>query len=236
MNSSPYTWLMLAGIGVTLFTWSRIARRDQRLLFIYVGALLGAFVGAKVIYLLAEGWLHFGKPDMWLQLATGKSILGALLGGYGGVEVAKKMVGYSGVTGDWFAWIAPVGIIFGRIGCLLHGCCLGKICAPSWFALADATGTNRWPAVPVEILFNAIALVAFYWLRQRRLLIGQHFHLYLIAYGLFRFLHEFVRATPQVAGPFSGYHAAALALVLLGWIGFLRRMNEEPREECCSQS
>src|SRR5258706_15772224 len=112
MNSSSYTWLMLAGIFVTLFTWSRIAKRDQRLLFIYVGALLGAFVGAKIIYLLAEGWLHFGKPDMWLQLATGKSILGALLGGYGGVELGKKMGGHSGGTRGLVPWVAPVCIIF----------------------------------------------------------------------------------------------------------------------------
>src|SRR4051812_22415897 len=108
MNASPYGWLMLAGITVSLVLWSRIARRDERLLFIYVFALAGAFVGAKMVYISAEGWLHFGQPDMWLQLATGKSILGALLGGYLAVETAKKCVGYTAVTGDFFAEIAPV--------------------------------------------------------------------------------------------------------------------------------
>ena len=85
---------MLAGIVVSICFWARLARRDDRLLLIYVAALIGAFLGAKLVYILAEGWMHFGAPDMWLQLATGKSILGALLGGYAGVEIAKRFVRY----------------------------------------------------------------------------------------------------------------------------------------------
>ena len=59
MTPSPYSWLLLAGIAVSIFVWSRIAKRDERLLFIYVAALIGAFLGAKVVYLLAEGWLDW---------------------------------------------------------------------------------------------------------------------------------------------------------------------------------
>src|SRR5882757_9376549 len=225
MRFSPYGWLMLAGIIVSICFWSRLARRDDRLIFIYVAALLGAFLGAKVVYILAEGWMHFGAPDVWLQLATGKSILGALLGGYLAVEIAKRMLGYSGTTGDWFALIAPVGIILGRVGCLLHGCCLGRECSAHWWALRDAHGVTRWPAVPVEISFNVIALAGIFALRRRDTLPGQHFHLYLIGYGLFRFAHEFLRATPRLLGQFSGYHFAALAVALFGAIGFVRRQD-----------
>src|SRR5580704_2745635 len=103
IQNSAYAWLMLAGIAVSIFFWARLARRDDRLLMVYTAALIGAFLGAKVVYILAEGWLHFGAPDMWLQLATGKSILGALLGGYAAVEIAKRLVRYQGATGDWFA-------------------------------------------------------------------------------------------------------------------------------------
>ncbi|HWY75811.1 MAG TPA: prolipoprotein diacylglyceryl transferase family protein [Verrucomicrobiae bacterium] len=224
-HASPYGWLMLGGIGITIVFWSRLARRDERLLMVYVAALIGAFLGAKVIYILAEGWMHFGAPDMWLQLATGKSILGALLGGYVAVELAKKCVGYSGATGDWFACIAPIGIIVGRIGCLLHGCCQGIACQPAWFTLNDPNGVARWPAVPVEIIFNVAAAIVFFTMRWRNKLPGQHFHLYLIAYGIFRFFHEFVRQEPRILGPFSGYQMAALAVFVLGIGGFLRRQR-----------
>jgi phosphatidylglycerol:prolipoprotein diacylglycerol transferase len=63
----------------------------------------------------------------------------------------------------------------------------------------------------------------FFVLRRKRILTGQHFHLYLITYGIFRFLHEFMRDTPHVFGGFSGYQIAALAVAALGIIGFERR-------------
>jgi phosphatidylglycerol:prolipoprotein diacylglycerol transferase len=49
--------------------------------------------------------------------------------------------------------------------------------------------------------------------------------LYLIAYGLFRFAHEFVRAEPRIMGPLSGYQFAALAVLGLGVWGFVSRQN-----------
>ncbi|PYI86957.1 MAG: diacylglyceryl transferase [Verrucomicrobia bacterium] len=225
-QTTAYGWLMLAGIFVSIVFWSRLAKRDERLVLIYVVALAGAFLGAKIVYLLAEGWRDIGQDHVWLRLATGKSILGGLLGGYAGVELAKKLTGYPRVTGDWFALIAPMGIIIGRVGCLLHGCCPGCACSPSWYTLDDASGVARWPAVPAEMLFNTAAIVVFYVLRRRELLPGQHFHLYLMGYGLFRFAHEFWRDTPRVFAALSGYQFAALAVLALGLIGFLERSRK----------
>ena len=116
-NSTIYGWLMLAGIGVTLLFWCRLARRDDRLMLVYIAALTGAFLGAKMVYLGAEGWIHWSDGDRWIRWATGKSITGALLGGYAAVEIAKRLLGYTLVTGDWFAVIVPVGIMLGRVGC-----------------------------------------------------------------------------------------------------------------------
>ena len=223
VHSTAYGWLMLAGIFVSIALWSRVAKRDSRLVLIYVAALAGAFLGAKLVYLAAEGWLHWHDETRWLILATGKSVTGALLGGYAGVEIAKRLLGYRGVTGDWFALIAPLGIILGRIGCVLHGCCLGVACQPAWFTVNDATGVARWPAAQVEFIFNAVALAVLALLKWRKLMPGQLFHLYLIGYGLFRFAHEFARETPQILGPISGYQIAALALVGLGAWRFWQR-------------
>jgi len=261
-TSSPYSWLLLLGIGMTLWWWSRLVRRDERLLIIYLAALVSAFLGAKLVYLAAEGWMFWRSPDRWLIWATGKTILGALLGGYAGVELAKKALGYRAATGDFFALVAPVGIILGRVGCLLHGCCLGEVCEAHWWTLRDAQGVARWPAVPVEMAFNGVALAVFLALRRRGKsssfsssssssssppeaeekdedeerekeeggsLRGQHFHLYLIGYGLFRFAHEFLRATPRFGFGFTGYQIAALAVAGLGVWGFVRRAAAQRR-------
>jgi len=220
---------MLLAILVSSTFWLRLAKRDDRLFFIYLAALVGAFTGAKIVYVAAEGWLHFGAPDVWLQLATGKSIIGALLGGYIAVEIAKRATGYRLVTGDWFATIVPLSIAIGRIGCLLHGCCLGEVCQqPAWWTETDSLGMPRWPAVPVEIAFNLLAVATFFWMRRKHVLDGQHFHIYLMSYGIFRFIHECLRDTPKVVWGLSGYQIAALLLFILGLVGFLSRRRKKP--------
>jgi phosphatidylglycerol---prolipoprotein diacylglyceryl transferase len=229
LQSTAYGWLMLAGIFASIFLWARVARRDSRLVLIYTAALAGAFLGAKIVYLAAEGWLHWHDSNRWLVLATGKSITGALLGGYAAVEVAKRLVGYREATGDWFALIAPVSIMLGRVGCILHGCCLGRVCDPSWFTMNDAAGAARWPAALMELLFNAAMLGVVLLLRWRRVLPGQHFHIYLAAYGSFRFMHEFLRDTPRLFGPVSGYQIAALGVAVLGVTGFFFRQRQSLR-------
>ncbi|MEO8354105.1 MAG: prolipoprotein diacylglyceryl transferase family protein [Chthoniobacteraceae bacterium] len=89
--------------------------------------MLGAFLGANLVYLAAEGWMFWDSPQRWVIFATGKTILGALLGGYAAVELAKHLLNYTAVTGGRFAMVVPVGIVLGRIGCLLHGCCPGQV-------------------------------------------------------------------------------------------------------------
>ena len=82
-----------------------------------------------------------------------------------------------------------------------------------------------WPSVPVEILFNALLLGVVLMLRWRKTLAGQHFHIYLTAYGVFRFFHEFFRDTPRLVGQFSGYQFVALGVACLGVAGFLLRQR-----------
>jgi prolipoprotein diacylglyceryltransferase len=72
----------------------------------------------------------------------------------------------------------------------LYECCQSK---PAWFTLNDEDGVPRWPAAPVEIGFNALMATAFFILRRWQKLAGQHFHIYLMTYGAFRFVHEFLR-------------------------------------------
>jgi len=146
--------------------------------------------------------------------------------GSGAGQIAKHLLRYHGVTGDWFAVIAPAGIMLGRIGCMIQGCCLGKACPADWYTITDAHGVPRWPASQVEFLFNAIMLGVILLLRWGRIAPGQLFHIYLMTYGVFRFFHEFLRDTPAIAGPFSGYQFAALAVAGLGAVGYWMRKSK----------
>lgn len=223
-----YLLAMLASLIGAAIWWSRRFRGDGRLAQIFAGAVLGAFAGAKLAYFLAEGWMHWGQAGFWVRLAHGKTVLGALLGGYAGVEAVKWLIGYRQATGDGFATVAPLGIAVGRVGCLAHGCCLGRPCDPgAWYAVTDAAGVARWPAPWAEMIFNLAAFAVLAGLRRHGVLRGQHFHLYLIGYGLFRLGHEMLRETPRWPAGFSGYQVLALAVCGLGVWGFVRRFREQ---------
>lgn len=213
---------MTAGILIGALYWYRRSKGQSDLLLIYLGALVGGFAGAKIAYLLAEGWLEWQMPDRWLRWATGKSVLGGLLGAYAGVEITKHLVGHKNATGDAFAVILPVGILLGRIGCFLNGCCLGRPTA-GVFAARDFSGIARWPAPFVEGAFQVVMLITILLLQRCGLLRDRLFFLYLIAYGLFRFAHEFMRDTPKIFLGLSGYQFIALAMAVLGGVMLQRR-------------
>ncbi|MAS92557.1 MAG: diacylglyceryl transferase [Verrucomicrobiales bacterium] len=219
---SVYGWITIFGLVVGAWFWLRRWRKTPETFGIYIGALCGAFLGAKLLFIAAEGWMNVRDNSGWnalLQLLAGKTIVGALLGGYAGVEIAKKIIGYKKPTGDWFAVGVPLGIAMGRIGCLRYGCCLGNVCSSEqWWTMADSLGDPRWPASVVEMISNLLFVAAMLPIVTRGAGKGQLFHVYLICYGLFRFFHEFFRDTPDLIGSISGYQIAALGLVALGAI------------------
>ncbi len=219
-GSPVYAAALIAGIAIGAVGWWRLSKGDSRLPIIYFAGLVGAFAGAKLTFLAAEGWLHAGHSDRWIIWMSGKSVMGALPGGWAAVEIAKRATGYRKITGDRFALLLPVPLMLGRIGCLHAGCCPGI-----------PLDGGRWPAVPVEIGFQVAALAALLVLHFRRLLPGQHFHLYLAAYGLFRFLHEFLRATPKPFLGLSGYQILALATAAAAVIAFIVRARSRTTPE-----
>ena len=242
LGSVLYLLLAVTSLLISAYAWDKLSADAQQpsatqRTAIYFGCVFGLALGAKLGYFFAEGLaimrdatLSIGQRA--LQLMAGKTITGALLGAYAGVEYAKHRVGYRHATGDTFALIAPCTIAFTRLGCLAQGCCLGRPMPASMFTLTDQHGVARWPAVPCELGFN-LAFLAFILivLRVRRnstpeWLQGQLFHLYLIAYGAFRFTHEFLRDTPRWQGAWNGYHILAALLLLLGTWGFARRATQ----------
>lgn len=232
-SGSVYTLVTIVCLTLGGWLWSRRFRNESGSFAVFVGAIAGAYLGAKILYLAAEGWMHYGT-DLWLyQLAAGKTIVGALLGGYAGVEIAKKLIGYPKPTGDWFAVGVPLSIAAGRLGCLRYGCCLGKVCSePDWLTITARAGVERWPAVPLEFGFNLLFVAMILPLVMRRKVLerspfaGQLFHLYLVTYGLFRFWHEFHRDTPTLMLGLTGYQIGAIGLVALGLIRGCSRAKE----------
>jgi phosphatidylglycerol:prolipoprotein diacylglycerol transferase len=236
-----YPLSALLGLLLSAWAWERanlhgeVPSTHQRHA-IFLGCVAGLALGAKLGFVVAEGYSVMQLAAPWTTrlhaLLEGKTVTGALLGAYAGVELAKRRVGFAHPTGDHFALLAPLSLAIARLGCWAQGCCLGVPLPAAAWTLTDAQGVPRWPAVPLEFGFNLLFLA---WVSAhiaqrdaRSPLHGQLFHVYLMAYGAFRFAHEFLRATPRWFGVYSGYHLLALALFALGAAGFVHRAARRP--------
>lgn len=221
--------LMIIAIAGSVTFW-RSRRGDSPEMFLVIlGALIGAACGSKLGYGFAEMRVLLASPHWLEMLLVGKTVLGGILGGYIGVEITKSIVRYKGVTGDLFAQITPLSIVLGRLGCIANRCCPGKEIAPTWYAVTHADGSLHWPAAEIELLFNMTAVFVFGILRRRSILTGQHFHLYMISYGTFRFVHEWMRQETSLVGTWTGYQFLSLILALSGLVLFVRRQRASRR-------
>lgn len=166
---------------------------------VLVGLLLGAALGNKGVFLIE-------RPDVALALWQGQpvwpgqSIVGGLLGGLIGVEVAKALTGQTRSTGDAMVWPITVGLAIGRVGCFLaglHDDTYGLPTSAPW-AVDFGDGIPRHPTQLYEI---AVVLPLGWALSRSRLATpGLAFKLFLASYLLWRFAIEFLKPVP-VAWP-----------------------------------
>lgn len=181
-------------------------------LWIFVGAVFGALIGSKLlawVESLPEYWPHRFDPAVW---AGGKTIVGGLLGGWAGVEIAKKALGIRHSTGDAFVFPLILGQCIGRIGCFLTG--LDDHTYGNFKSLPWAVNFGDGPRHPTQLYEIAFLLGLGTLLcvlrasRSRSLPNGTLFRLYLLGYLLFRFGIEFIKPTWK---PYAGLSAIQIA-------------------------
>lgn len=199
-------------LGFFVFRWLR--RRDGHPTdhpdggWVLVGAAVGAALGAKLLGFAqyASHVLASGDPTDWL---AGKTIVGGLLGGWVGVEIAKRRVGIVRSTGDLLVAPLIVGMIVGRVGCFLEGPddhTGGSLTTVPWAV------DGRHPAPLYEIL----ALLALLPLTRLRAADGARFRLFYAGYLGFRVLVDFLKA-PFGPDPVLPHPDVWLGLTPIQW-------------------
>lgn len=198
---------VLVAVAVFVLEARRRGQRDERLVYVVMGAL----VGGAVLMRLGTWLQHVDVRDnaslaeQWLY--GNRSILSGLVGAWLGVHVAKRLVGYRHRTGDLFAPAVAIGMAIGRVGCLLTerpgtaGC--EVLCVTLGPEAAARTGSPA--GVPLhlshvyEIAFHTVAFAVLWGcLRHRLDTPGETFVLYVAAYAVMRFLVELVRGNEVV--------------------------------------
>jgi len=180
----------------------------------FVTLALGALAGA---------WL-FGSANSLRSMLAGPShsVAGALAGGILAVELWKWRHGVRRSTGGAFVLPLAVGIAVGRFGCLFSGLPDFTYGAPAslpW-AVNLGDGIARHPVQLYESLAMGLFTIAYVAARKRGAEWARMhaFQALAIVYAVQRFLWEFVKPYPSLAGPFNVFQLLMLGLIAYGVI------------------
>ena len=162
-----------------------------------VGCILGAGIGNKLLFLveMPQAWTEFGA----ISLAMGQTIVGGMMGGLIGIEIAKKLVGIRYSTGDLFIVPFCVGLIVGRIGCFLAGLNDGTfgVATNLPWGIDFGDGIARHPTQIYDMLWAVVMLVLFYFAYPKlKVVSGLSFKLLFMSYMLWRFIVDGMKPVP----------------------------------------
>ena len=118
---------------------------------------------------------------------------------------------------DILAPSIALGCVFGRIGCLLNGCCYGYACDLPWaihFPAGHETGGKAvHPTELYDALLNLVLYLGLAWLfRHRRKFDGQILAIYFMVYAIFRSIAEHFRGDYPVDHIHAGFITSAQLL------------------------
>jgi len=128
----------LAGLYLARFRARRVGENPDYVTHCVILALVGGILGARIAYVIEQWGTQFAYAENRLA-----AILDITSGGliyYGGVVLATVFVlAYLRLKRlsirrylDILSVSLMVGLAFGRVGCLLNGCCFGRVCSETW--------------------------------------------------------------------------------------------------------
>lgn len=185
-----------AGYGVGVLAFLGMAWRRRLLTDGVLGLMAVGLIGGLVFANLAQRWIGG---------TAGKTVLGAVAGGYLCVVICKKLWGIRRPLGDLFAVAISAGEAVGRWGCFFGGCCYGKACHLPWAVWQEQAW--RHPTQAYLSFANLAILVILLWLERQDPPENGLFFLQGLLYCIARFSIEFLRDN----------HPAALGLSLAQW-------------------
>ncbi len=163
--------------------------------------MLGSIVGARFFYVSTYWKQEFsGQPfsEVFMVQHGGLVFYGGLIGATIsgiGYLLWKKLPVWK--IADILVPSIALGSVFGRIGCLLNGCCYGYACDLPWAihfpAGHETAGLPVHPTQLYDALLNLILYAALAWWFRRKQFDGQIFAAYLMGYAVFRSLAEHFR-------------------------------------------
>ena len=227
----------LAALQLAVVRARRQGIDGARVMDLGIYLIIAALVGAKLMLVVVDFNYYLAQPREILSLfRAGGVFYGGLIAA---VAVALWLVRRYGLsmwtTADLFAPGIALGHVIGRFGCLLAGCCYGRPTDMPWAitftdpAAAANVGTPLGiPLHPTQLYDAGAELLIMVLLlateRRGRTFAGRTFWLYILLYGVSRFISEFYRGDERGAimglstSQFISVIAVPLAVAMLAWL------------------
>jgi phosphatidylglycerol:prolipoprotein diacylglycerol transferase len=183
--------------------WSR---RDVEDLLFY--GVIGVIIGGRLGYVLFyKPGYYAGHPlEALMVWKGGMSFHGGLLGVIAAVALfaRQRARAFLAVT-DFVAPCVPTGLAAGRLGNFINGELWGRAADPSlpWAMVFPQSGASfaRHPSQLYQFLLEGLLLfVLLWWYARRPRGLGQVSGLFLVGYGVLRFIAEFFREPDRFLG------------------------------------
>lgn len=202
---------LVAAIGVYYFN-TRNRSVGNNALYIAIAAAVGGILGSKIPIWIAYLPEILKDPGRMELLLSGRTIVGGIVGGVLAVWITKRRLGIKERLGNYLVPSLAIGIFFGRIGCLLAGCCYGTETTLGWGVdFGDAIA--RHPTQAYEALL-VLGIFVFAQTMKDRFKPGELFRWFMIVYFTWRFAVEFIRVNPEAVFGLTYYQLASLVIVV----------------------
>ena len=187
-----FVWL-LGLYRVNKTEWTRQQLEDL-LFYGAVGVIIGGRVGYAIFY---DFQANLENPlNIFKIWQGGMSFHGGLLGVLAAFAWFGKKTGKSFFDiSDFIAPMVPIGLMFGRIGNFINGELWGKVTDVPWAMVFPGAGPlPRHPSQLYEAALEGVLLfIILWWFSSKPRPKAAVSGLFLLGYGFFRFLVEFVR-------------------------------------------
>lgn len=226
LNVHMYGVMIAVGIlcaFATLFLYAKKKNVDARFTdFIFYNGLASIIVGFGFATLFQAVYNYIENPKEGFHIGSGMTFIGGLIGGvvcFMSVYIVFRKR-YTTCLHEVIS-ILPCSILvahaFGRIGCFFAGCCYGKETDSVLGVMFPNLDVSVHPTQLYEaaFLFIMFAVCSYLVLKHN---FKDNLSLYLISYGIFRFLIEYLRGDERgkLIGVISPSQFWSVVMVLAG--------------------
>lgn len=229
-----HSYGLLIAVGVILaviLAMKRAGKKDlnsEVVLNMAIICVIFGFLGAKILYVF-ENFQAFLRDPLSVIGSSGFVVYGGIAIGVVAVILYCRIKNYSFFR--YFDLLMPsvaLGQAFGRLGCFCAGCCYGKETDAFWGVVfpEGSFAPAGVPLIPTQLISSAgdfaimIILLLF---SKKAKKVGDVGALYLLLYGIGRFLVEFLRQNEQGGiGMFTTAQIMSFVFIAVSIILFVR--------------